>query len=123
MANESALSCPARAPSSADNLTSEVVNSGKRRARNALSSSRVRFHVDPRDVPPEKAARRLHLTLDEFKALLPKLRERAFPNPDPTTGMYDLKAIDAWMDRRSEKFGPRDAHEDFDQRLARIIDG
>jgi hypothetical protein len=65
----------------------------------------------------------LHLTLDEFKALLPKLREQGFPNPDPTTGMYDLKAIDAWMDRRSEKFGARDAHEDFDRRLARIIDG
>jgi hypothetical protein len=78
MANESALSGPARAPSSADNLTSEVVNSGKRRARNALSPSRVRFHVDPRDVPPEKAARRLPLTLEEFNALWPKLRERAF---------------------------------------------
>ena len=94
MANKSALSCPARAASSADNLTSEVVSWHKRRARNALSPSRVRFHVDPRDVPPEKAARRLHLTLNEFKALLPKLRKRAFPNPDPTTGMYDLKAID-----------------------------
>jgi hypothetical protein len=123
MANESALSGPARAPSSANNLTSEVVNSGKRRARNALSPSRVRFHVDPRDVPPEKAARRLPLTLEEFNALWPKLRERAFPNPDPTTEMYDLKAIDTWMDRRSEKFGPRDAHEDFDQRLPGIMDG
>jgi hypothetical protein len=61
----------------------------------------IRFPVDPRDVPPEKAARRLHLTLAEFDSKLPELLARGFPRPDPTTGMYDLVAIDAWQDARS----------------------
>nr|WP_244601436.1 hypothetical protein [Rhodoplanes serenus]VCU06556.1 hypothetical protein RHODPL_RHODPL_00004 [Rhodoplanes serenus] len=65
------------------------------------AASSVRMRVDPRDIPPEKAARRLHLTPDRFRELLPALRRRGFPAADPTTGNYDLKAIDAWMDRRS----------------------
>jgi len=62
----------------------------------------VRFPVDPRDVPPGKAARRLHLTRAEFDALLPALIDRGFPRPDPTTGNFDLVAIDRWMDSRSD---------------------
>jgi hypothetical protein len=62
-------------------------------------SSHLRFAVEPRDVPEEKAARRLHLTATEFKKKLPALIDRGFPEADPTTGMYDLDAIDAW--RRS----------------------
>lgn len=80
----------------------------------------VRFQVDPRDIPPAKAARRLHLTLAEFESKLPALLRRGFPRPDPTTGMYDLKAIDAWMDKRSEMTpvgGARDASEVFHERL------
>jgi hypothetical protein len=68
----------------------------------SMSSPRaksVRFRIDPGDVPPEKAARRLHLTLAEFTEKLAKLRQRGFPSPDPTTGMFDLDAIDQW--RRS----------------------
>jgi hypothetical protein len=65
-----------------------------------IHSSRIRFRVDPRDVPLEKAARRLHLTTAEFRAKLPALLGRGFPQPDPTTGMFDLAAIDAWMDGR-----------------------
>lgn len=61
--------------------------------------SDVRYRVEPGDVPPEKAARRLHLTLEQFTALLPKLRSRGFPDPDPDTGMFDLEQIDRW--RRS----------------------
>jgi len=60
----------------------------------------IRFRVDPRDVPAEKAARRLHLTLAEFQAKLSELLARGFPQPDPTTGMFDLTAIEAWMDAR-----------------------
>lgn len=60
----------------------------------------MRFRVDPRDVPADKAARRLHLSPAEFARALPSLLDRGFPCPDPTTGMYDLKAIDEWMDRR-----------------------
>jgi hypothetical protein len=68
--------------------------------------SEVRFRVDPADVPPEKAARRLHLTIDRFNEVLPKLLERGFPAPDCTTGNFDLEAIDMWRRRRTpELFG------------------
>jgi hypothetical protein len=59
----------------------------------------IRYRVDPRDVPREKAARRLHLTLACFNELLPNLIKRGFPEPDTDTGMFDLDAIDLW--RRS----------------------
>jgi hypothetical protein len=56
----------------------------------------MRYRVDPGDIPPEKAARRLHLTLDRFNELLPGLVARDFPQPDLTTGNYDLDEIDRW---------------------------
>ena len=89
-----------------------------------LRKQSVRFPVQPRDVPLVKAARRLHLTPSEFEAKLPELFGRNFPLPDPTTGMFDLKAIDDWMDGRNP--GPvviqglRDARDGFSQRLARL---
>lgn len=61
----------------------------------------IRFQVDPRDVPAPVAARRLGLDLADFKSRLPDLIARGFPSPDPTTGNFDLVAVDAWMDRRS----------------------
>ncbi len=60
----------------------------------------IRYRVDPRDVPSEKAARRLHLTLARFNELLPNLIKRRFPEPDPDTGMFDLDAIDLWRKSR-----------------------
>jgi hypothetical protein len=60
----------------------------------------VRFRIEPGDVPPEKAARRLHLTLAEFTDKLTELLRRGFPGPDPTTGMFCLEAIDQWRLRR-----------------------
>jgi hypothetical protein len=61
----------------------------------------IRFRVDPRDVPRAKAARRLGLTEAEFASLESRLNQRGFPEPDPDTGLYDMKAIEAWMDVRS----------------------
>jgi hypothetical protein len=49
----------------------------------------IRYRVDPHNVPPEKAARRLHLTLARFNELLPSLIKRGFPEPDSDTGMFD----------------------------------
>lgn len=60
----------------------------------------IRHRVDPADVPPEKAARRLCLTEARFLDVLPRLLARGFPPADPDTGMYDLDAIDAWRRRR-----------------------
>lgn len=61
----------------------------------------LRYRVDPGDVSPEKAARRMGLSLEDFAAHLPKLLSRGFPHPDPTTGLFDLEAIDAWRRRRN----------------------
>lgn len=66
----------------------------------APKSSEVRFRVDPGDVPAEKAARRLHLTLSQFNEMLPELLARGFPPADVTTGMFDLEEIDRWRARR-----------------------
>lgn len=64
----------------------------------------LRFNVEPRDVPPEKAARRLGLTLERFENLLPQLLRRGFPPSDPDTGNYDLDAIDAWRSSRHRRY-------------------
>ncbi|PDT77262.1 hypothetical protein [Bradyrhizobium sp. C9] len=74
----------------------------RREGADALRGADIRFRVDPGDVPPEKAARRLHLTLDRFNELLPNLLKRGFPPADPDTGMYDLDQIDEW---RKLRFG------------------
>jgi hypothetical protein len=85
----------------------------------------IRFRVDPRDVPAEKAARRLHLTPGAFADKLPELLNRGFPPPDPTTGMFDLDAIDQWRaDRHKSAMSltaepkPRNAAEVFNERRA-----
>ena len=80
--------------------TNGAERSSERPPQARLQGPSIRFPVDPRDVPAEKIARRLGLLLHEFVAYLPGLRDRGFPPPDPTTGMYDMKAVEAWMDRR-----------------------
>lgn len=62
----------------------------------------IRHRVDPGDVPPEKAARRLGLTLTVFNEKLPNLLKRGFPPADPDTGNYDLDAIDLWRRNRNQ---------------------
>jgi hypothetical protein len=79
-----------------------------------ITAERIRFRVAPRDVPPVKAARRLHLTLVEFEEKKQELFRRNFPRPDETTGMYDLVKIDQWMDARGSVTAanrPKDARE------------
>jgi hypothetical protein len=68
--------------------------------RSPISCS-IRFRVDPGDVPPEKAGRRLGLTLDQFNEVLPRLLARGFPVPDPDTGNFGLEAIDQWRKMRT----------------------
>ena len=84
------------------------------------------------DCPPIAAARVLWLTLEEFQAKLPELRGRGFPAPDPTTGNYDMDAINAWRRLRNPQvFGDRltplttarDARDVVAERVARIRGG
>jgi hypothetical protein len=89
--------------------------------------AKIRHRVDPRDVPAKLAARRLYLTLEQFNQMLPELIVRGFPGPDPTTGMFDLKAIDAWLDarhspgtRHTSGEAPQDARKVVASRLARL---
>jgi hypothetical protein len=60
----------------------------------------MRFRIEPRDVPPDAAARRLGKAIGDFQAALPDLVARGFPQADPTTGNFDLAAIDRWCDAR-----------------------
>jgi len=61
----------------------------------------MRYKLPPGgDCPPEAAARRIWLTLERFREKLPDLLERGFPRADPTTGNFDIDAIDAWRRRR-----------------------
>lgn len=61
----------------------------------------ARTRVQPGDVHPAAAARRMGMTLIEFDAVLPRLLSRGFPAADRDTGMYDLDAIDAWRRKRN----------------------
>ena len=89
----------------------------------------LRFHVDPRDVPAQVAARRIGLTKADFLLALPELEARGFPKPDNTTGMWDLDAIDEWRRRRHPELfmvateGARDGRAVVKVRLERMRNG
>jgi hypothetical protein len=87
----------------------------------------MRFRIEPRDVPLEVAARRLGKTCAEFDAMLPDLVARGFLQADPTTGNFDLAAIDRWCDARYPHLfgnGPvmqaRDAGDVVQDRIAKL---
>jgi hypothetical protein len=97
-----------------------------------MPGARIRYAIDPRDIPAEKVARRLHLTLSEFLSLTQRLFARGFPHPDPDTGNFDSVAIERWMDARSglstagdimPPNAPRNAQEVFGVRARRLLDG
>lgn len=56
-----------------------------------------RYQVEPRLISPEKAARRLGLSLGAFEGRLPLLERDGFPKAHPIIGNYDIQAIDAWI--------------------------
>jgi hypothetical protein len=87
--------------------------------------SSIRFHVQPGDVPASMAARRMGMTLEAFEAAITALIARGFPAPDPSTGNFDLDAIDAWRRSRHTHlfvdradFGARDASTVVRDRIA-----
>jgi hypothetical protein len=81
----------------------------------------MRFRLPPGgDVPAISAARRLALTEAQFNAALPSLLIRGFPPADPTTGKYDIEAIDEWRKKRHTpvSIGPADARLVAGERIA-----
>jgi hypothetical protein len=92
-------------------------------------SSKPRARVEPRDVPAEATARRLGLSLADFEDKLPEYLVRGFPPPDPTSGLFDLVAIEEWMDQRHRRdsltAGPalRDARDVASTRLREPLRG
>jgi len=91
--------------------------------RSAPRPLSIRFAVDPRDIPSFKVARRLGLSEAEFNQVKDRLFARHFPRPDPDTGLYDLKAVDYWMDKRSGLAEVESAHDSsvgFNERLERL---
>jgi hypothetical protein len=87
----------------------------------------MRFSVEARDIPPEAAARRLGLTVEQFLEKLPALLQRGFPAADQTTGNYCLEAIDQWRMRRFPQLfalppldGPKSDRETARARIARM---
>jgi len=86
-----------------------------------------RFHIAPGDVPDSVIARHLGLTLEAFKAVLPNLIARGFPEPDPDTGNCDFDAVCVWRRLRHShlynnrgEFGPRDASSVVQDRIAAL---
>jgi len=80
------------------------------------------------DVGASAVAELLGLSVSDFGARRPALRERGFPEPDPTTGLYCIEAVDRWRLRRHAQLFPElttppaAAHADavFDHRLQRL---
>jgi hypothetical protein len=91
--------------------------------------SKPRVKIEPRDVPAEVAGRRVGLSLAEFEEKLPEYLARGFPPPDPTSGLFDLVAIEEWMDKRHQRGnltdGPalRDARDVASARLREPLRG
>jgi hypothetical protein len=52
------------------------------------------------DVPEWAVAQLLGLTVADFQARRAELRDRGFPEPDLTTGLYCIEAVDRWRLRR-----------------------
>lgn len=69
-----------------------------------------RFKIVPRDVPAHAVARLLGVSEARFADCVSDLLARGFPGPDATTGNYDLKAVEAWQDRRSGLSGAVTTH-------------
>lgn len=66
-----------------------------------MSRTALRFPVDPRMVPIEKVARRLGVSVAEFRAKQADLEREGFPRADGVLGTYCLEAVDRWIDRRA----------------------
>jgi hypothetical protein len=58
------------------------------------------------DVPVGIVARLLGLSAADFERLRPELERRGLPEPDPTTHLYTIEAVDRWRLRRHPHLFP-----------------
>jgi hypothetical protein len=80
------------------------------------------------DVTVNAVAELLGLSLADFEARRAELRNRGFPEPDPTTGKFCVEAVDKWRLRRYPHLFPEltavpaAAHAEsvFDDRMRRL---
>ena len=80
------------------------------------------------DVSASSVAELLGLSVSDFEARWPVLRTRGFPEPDPTTGLFCIEAVDRWRLRRHAQLFPEltappaAAHADavFNDRMRRL---
>jgi hypothetical protein len=80
------------------------------------------------DVTAATVAELLGLSLADFEAQRTDLAAREFPEPDATTGLYCIEAVDRWRLRRHPRLfpeltaAPAAAHADavFTERMRRL---
>ena len=90
--------------------------------------SRPRRIPNRGDVAPSAVAELLGLSLGDFNSSAGALRRRGFPEPDPTTGLYCIEAVERWRLLRHPQLFPEltgsrtAAHADavFNERLRRL---
>jgi hypothetical protein len=68
--------------------------------------SRPRRIPNRGDVAPSAVADLLGLSLADFNSREAALRERGFPAPDPTTGLYCIEAVERWRLLRHPQLFP-----------------
>jgi hypothetical protein len=90
--------------------------------------SRPRRIPERGDVTASAVADLLGLSVADFEARRPALHSRKFPDPDPTTGLYCIEAVERWrLLRHPQLFpelttAPTAAHAGaiFDERMRRL---
>jgi hypothetical protein len=65
---------------------------------------------DKGDISRALVARRLGMTLADFEARRGELEARNFPQPDETSGLYCIEAVDRWRLQRFPKLFPELTH-------------
>jgi hypothetical protein len=64
--------------------------------------------VPNRGAGTEELAAYLGISRSKFDSLRPRLRAAGFPEPDPLLGVFDLRAVNAWLDKRAGLGGDSD---------------
>ena len=81
------------------------------------------------DVSAPLVAQRLGISVADFELKWPELTQRGFPDPDPTTGLWAIEAVDKWRLRRYPMLFPElvsvlptaiDAGAVFEERIRKL---